>query len=1049
MPEQPRPKIKPARISLGSSSLPGPAYAELQCRSCFTFLRGASHPEELVGQAANLGYSALAITDDASLGGVVRAHLAAKKHGLELIIGSRIELQDGPSILLYALNRRGYGALSRLITVGRRRAPKGSYELFLRDVFERPDDLFAIALACEESSALRSLRDAFGDRIRLALTLLRGPDDAGLLARQRHVSARTNLPLVVTGDVHTHVPERQRLQDVMACIRDGLTLNEACRQGLLFPNAEHTLRPRADLAQIYAGAEDALERTLEVSQLASFSLDELRYEYPDELVPEGHSASSFLAELAWAGAEWRYPSGVPPKVKALIEHELELIAELSYEPFFLTVWDVVRYAGEKRILVQGRGSAANSAVCYCLGITSVDPDSFDVLFARFVSRARAEPPDIDLDIEHERREEILQYLYTKYSRERAALASEIITYRERSASREVAKVFDVGEQVPEGHALGMQLVREIQGFPRHRSQHVGGFVMTRGPLYELVPVENAAMPDRTVVEWDKDDLDALGILKVDCLGLGMLTCIRKCFELIDTSGGPSLDLGAIPMGDDRVYAMLSRADAIGVFQVESRAQLNMLPRLKPTCFYDLVIEVSLVRPGPIQGGMVHPYLRRRQGLEEVKPIHPVADRVLRKTLGVPIFQEQAMRLAIELVGFSPDEADALRKSMGAWRKEGTIARFERRFVDAAVAQGVSRDWAQRLFEQIKGFGEYGFPESHAASFARLAYISAWLKRYYPVAYTAALLNSQPMGFYAPAQLVRDAKDHGVVVLPVDVEASGWDHRLETKTPEGANVRSSQTGPVGPTPRDLAPELWGKDGPALRLGLRLVKGLGEDAGRAVEAARRGGPFRSVAALGRRARLQQTRLERLAQAGALAALAPESLPRRNAVFDALAAGYEAFPLFAKHDPPKDDAELPQLGDCGETIMDYQTTGLSLRRHPMSFARSALDELGVQPISALREIRDGQTTRVAGLVICRQRPSTAKGIVFVTLEDETGTANLVVRPHVTERHSRLVYRAPILLVNGKVEKEGLVIHLLVRSLRDVSTLLPKVNVASRSWR
>ncbi len=1120
MPEQPlraeRPRCEPAALDAAE----GPAYAELQVASCFSFLRGASHPEELVERAVELGYRALAIADDGSLAGVVRAHVAARGQPLRLLIGAGVTLEDGPRLLLHAQDRAGYGRLARLITRGRRRADKGSYRLSLSDVLDHAQGLLATVAdpghdprtpaPPPDRRALQRLREAFGEGASLAVTLLRGPDDAGHLARRRALADAVGLPLVAAGDVHLHLPERQRLQDVMTCIRAGVTLEEACAAGLLFPNAERHLRPRAALARIYRGAEDALARTVELAERCTFSLEELRYEYPDELVPAGKTPAQHLAELTWTGARRRYPEGVPERVRALIDRELRLIAELRFEPFFLTVHEVVEYARAEGIYVQGRGSAANSAVCFCLGITAVDPATFDVLFERFVSRARAEPPDIDVDIEHERREEVIQHIYEKYGRDRAAIAATVITYRTRSAVRDVAKVFGLGEGPIEGDdprsALARQVILELHGFPRHLSQHVGGFVITRGPLAELVPIENAAMSGRTVVEWDKDDLEALGILKVDCLGLGMLTCIRKAFALIAEQGGPRLELASIPPDDPDVYAMLCRADAIGVFQVESRAQLNMLPRLRPRCFYDLVIEVSLVRPGPIQGGMVHPYLRRRQGEEPVTSISPAADRVLAKTLGVPIFQEQAMRLAIEAAGFTPDQAEALRKAMGAWRREGVIEKFRRLFLSGAIARGVRPGDAERLFDQISGFGEYGFPESHAASFARLTYLSAWLKRHYPAAFSCALLNSLPMGFYAPAQLVRDAREHGVPILPVDVEASGWDHRLEWREVGAGEERLSQDaaaaaqgdrtrninskqrmrtgnaaasaeersptpapaqgepplrppGGLQPAGRGLPPREWGAAGPAIRLGMRRVRGLAERDGRRIEVARaRGGPFGTVARLARRTGVGREALERLAEADALRSLTPsgapeaplgEGRPRRDALFDALAERGHDLPLFRQADPREEPAALPALSEAGEVHADYATTGLSLRRHPLSLARKQLAELGAVPLEALLAARDGSRLCVAGLVICRQRPSTAGGIVFTTLEDETGVGNLLVRPRQVERYARVLPTSRCLLAHGKVEREGAVVHLLVTKLRDLSDLIGDLRVESYDFR
>ncbi|MEX0978811.1 MAG: error-prone DNA polymerase, partial [Pirellulales bacterium] len=813
-----------------------------------------------------------------------------------------------------------------------------------------------------------------------------------------------------------------------------------------FPNAERYMKSRGEMSERFAHAPGAIARTLEIAERSTFSLDELRYEYPEELAPHGQTPLEYLARLAWSGARKRYPRGIPDKVRALVEHELKLIAELRYEAYFLTVFDLVRFARRRGILCQGRGSAANSAVCYCLGVTAVDPDRLEVLFERFVSRERNEAPDIDIDFEHERREEVLQYLYDKYGRERSGMTAEVITYRPRSAVRDVGKALglsldrvDALAKSLEGHHLDehltqrcrdapvdpdsllgarlITLVGQLVGFPRQLGQHVGGMVMTAGPLCEMVPIENAAMDDRTVIEWDKDDLDELGILKVDCLSLGMLTAIRKCFALVKEHAGRELSLASIPEGDRDVYRMIGRADTMGVFQIESRAQMSMLPRLRPRTFYDLVIEVAIVRPGPIQGNMVHPYLRRRTGQEPVTYPNDEIREVLKRTLGVPLFQEQAMRLAVVAAGFTPGEADQLRRAMGAWRRPGIIEQFRQKLLDGMQARGLSREFAEGVFRQISGFGEYGFPESHAASFALLVYVSAWLKHYYPAAFTAALLNSQPMGFYAPAQLVRDAREHGVEVRAVDVGASRWDCTLE-------------------------------DG-ALRLGLRFVGGLSETSAGVIERARDDGVFAGWDDFMRRTRLSRAVVSRLAAADAFASLA---LDRRSALWRALAEEKKprVLPLFetlAPDDEPP--VPLPRLEMQEEVLADYRTNGLSLKAHPMQFVREKLDRLGIVPARGLAVHPRNRHVRVAGIVLVRQRPSTAKGITFVTLEDETGTTNLIIRQDVWEKFYRVARTAAAFLAQGRLQREDGVIHVLVTKLEDLSQSLRGLESQSRDFR
>jgi len=1029
-------------------------YAELHAKTNFSFLEGASHPDELVRQAAALGYAALAVTDRNSLAGIVRAHVAAKEVGLHLIVGAEVTPEDAPPVVLWVTDRAAYGRLCRLLTEGRRRAPKGQCRLSIDDVARHARGLLAgvVVRPSDDPAALARYREIFGDDASLLVELHHGPDDARTLARLAEQSRQLGIPLVAAGDVHYHVPERAALHDVLVAIRHGTTV--AAAGAYRFPNACRTLK-KGDKSNFCREnwTYPLFQRTVELAERCRFSLDELRYEYPEETVPEGLSPAEHLAELTWSGAAERYPGGVPSRVRGLLEHELALIGQLRYEPYFLTVWDLVRFARSRGILCQGRGSAANSAVCYCLGITAVDPERTDVLFERFVSRERNEAPDIDVDFEHQRREEVLQYLYEKYGRDRAALTAEVITYRPRSAVRDVGKALglsldrvdalakrlehfheepDLPAQLAEAgiapdSPVGRQLVDlvgQLVGFPRHLSQHTGGMVITRGPLCELVPVENAAMPERTVIQWNKDDLDELGILKVDCLALGMLSAVRRCFELVERHEGRRLTLASVPEGDPDVYAMIRRADTMGVFQIESRAQMSMLPRLKPRCFYDLVIEVAIVRPGPIQGDMVHPYLRRRAGLEPVEYPNDAIRRVLEKTLGVPLFQEQAMRLAVVAAGFTPGEADQLRRAMGAWRRPGLIDQFRRKLLAGMRRHGLSDAYAEAVFRQIRGFGDYGFPESHAASFALLVYVSAWLKYHHLAAFTAALLNSQPMGFYGPAQLVRNAREHGVEVRGVDVAASDWDCTLE---PAARDEHTTQPH-------------------ALRLGLRMLDGLAESEAARIVAARAAGPFRSTADLARRAALGRTTLARLAKAGALGSLAADS---RQALWNALAQDRHELPLFDKQEAPDEpEPGLPQPSEAEAVLADYRAMGLSLRAHPLSFLRTELDKRGVVPAVELATAPRGEPVRVAGLVLVRQRPSTAKGVTFVTLEDETGVANLIIRPAVWRRCRRAALRAVLLLAHGRLQREQDVIHVLVTRLEDLSDHVSPLGPQSRDF-
>ena len=1055
MPELPPSKRRPTWGRYPTCPPETLRYAELHCRTNYTFLEGASHPDELVTRAAALGLSALAITDRNSLAGVVRAHVAAKEAKLKLLIGAEITPVDAPPVVLWSMNRAGYANLCRLITHGRRNAPKGECRLMLADVAERAEGLLAGVVLnqihlpqCAET--LSRYRDLFGDRVYALAELHRGPNDRQRLAEWQQQTQQAAIPLVAANDVHCHARERQQLQDVLTAIRHGCTVAELGERR--FPNAERHLQSATEMSALFADCPDAVARTIEVSDRCNFSLDELRYEYPEELCPRGLTPIQHLINLTWRGAKERYPRGVPGKVRGLIEHELKLIDELHYAAYFLSVWDLVRFARERGIQCQGRGSAANSVVCYCLGVTSVDPDRIDVLFERFISRERGEAPDIDVDFEHERREEVIQYLYGKYGRERAAMTAAVICYRPRSAVRDVGKALGLSldrvdvlaKQVDHLHDRAklearfreagfppesrlcrqlIKLVEEILDFPRHLSQHTGGMVLTQRPLCELVPIENAAMPGRTVIEWDKDDLDALGILKVDVLALGMLTAIRKAFDLVRQHHSRELTLANVPAYDRRVFDMICRADTMGVFQIESRAQMSMLPRLKPQCFYDLVIEVALVRPGPIQGDMVHPYLRRRSGEEPVEYPDERIRAVLEKTLGVPLFQEQAMRLVVVAAGFTPGEADQLRRAMGAWRRRGVIDQFQKKLIDGMTSNGYSADFADRVFRQLRGFGEYGFPESHAVSFAILVWVSCWLKYHYPAAFTAALLNSQPMGFYAPAQLVADARKHGVTVLPVDVNFSEWDCTLEA-------VAQQRT----------------KAAPALRLGFRMMSGFLAEHAEQIVKQRGTRPYVSLDEFAERTGLSNSVLTRLSRADAFASL---RLGRRIALWQSL-PDHTPTPLLEVEPAGSEPAvALPTLGAFGEVVADYRTTGLSLKAHPLKFLRPQLDQRRITPAWRLASTKDGRFLRVAGLVMVRQRPSTAKGITFVTLEDETGIINLIVRPDVWERHHQAARAATVLLAHGILQSQDSVIHVLVNRLEDLSQELAQVESMSRDFR
>jgi error-prone DNA polymerase len=1042
-------------------------YLEFATASNFSFLRGASHPEELMAQAARLEFAGIGLCDRNSVAGVVRAHLAKREQNLPLKYhpGARLVFADGtPDILAYPRDRAGWGRLTRLLTVGNLRGKKGECLLKLDDLLAHVFGLELIAMS-GNAALLSRLRAAAPGRVRLAASMLYRGRDRARLARLKQTVREAQVPLIAVNDVHFHHPDRRPLADVLTCIREKTTIDRAGRK--LSANAERHLKSPDEMARLFRDASEAIEETLRLSDELTFSLDELRYEYPDETIDGFANAQDALAHLVYQGAARRYPNGLPPKVRATVEHELALIAQLQYAPYFLTVHDIVRFARSQKILCQGRGSAANSAVCFCLGITEVDPDRADLLFERFISPERREPPDIDVDFEHEQREEVIQYIYGKYGRERAGIAATVICYRGRSSIREVGKAFGLSEDTigalsssiwggggdgkadlaragldPDSRRVRQiaALAREIAGFPRHLSQHVGGFVITRSRLDEVMPIGNGAMPDRTFVEWDKDDLDALGILKIDVLGLGMLSCIRKALDLVDQHYGERLTLATIPAEDPAVYRMLQRADSLGVFQVESRAQMTMLPRLKPANFYDLVIEVAIVRPGPIQGDMVHPYLRRRRGQEQVTYPSKELEAVLSKTLGVPLFQEQAMKIAIVAAGFTPAEADKLRRAMATFKRVGTIGSFQRKMIDGMLANGYERDFAERCFHQIEGFGEYGFPESHAASFALLVYASAWLKCRYPDAFAAALLNAQPMGFYAPAQIVRDAREHGVAVRPPDVNHSQWDSTLE--------LGPCAAGRVHDLHRAMRDDL--RVSHAMRLGLREIKGMSEEDAKSV-VARRDVSYDSVRDVWLRTGLSPRVLERLADADAFSSL---GLTRREALWAAKALGRvgdsdDDLPLFgsnagtaaARTVSREPDVALPPMPLGEEVVNDYRFLRLSLRAHPAQFLRADLGQRGTLRNEALRGLANNTRVKISGLITCRQRPGSAKGVVFMTIEDESAVANVIVWPKVFERVRPVVLGARYVAVAGRVQEESGVIHVIADELEDLTLLLGRL--------
>lgn len=1030
-------------------------YTELQVTSNFTFLRGASHPEEMVEYAAALGYREVAITDRNTLAGIVRAHATAKANSIRLIVGCRLDLLNGLSLLAYPTNITAYSQLSNLLTLGNRRAEKGECHLYKADVYKYAAGIKFIVLPPPDlnelfefddslAQSLMEYRENFGADLYLAATRHYLGDDSKYLYQLNRLSEQLQIPLVATNDVHYHEPGRRQLQDVMTCIREKCTIYTAGY--LLHPNAERFLKPAKEMLRLFRQYPDAVHNTKLIADACRFSLNELKYEYPEEITTGGRTAQEELTMLAWEGARERYGTVLPQKTITAINYELKFIKEMNYAAYFLTVYDIVRYAREQKILCQGRGSAANSTVCYVLGITSVDPSKFDLLFERFISSARNEPPDIDVDFEHERREEVMQYIFKKYGRDRAAIVATVTQQHQKGAIRDVGKAMGLsvdtvsnlsgsiweftdewfeGKRIKEQglnpgdqHLLKvLQLTREYMGFPRQLGQHTGGFVITRGKLSDLCPIMNARMVNRTCIEWNKDDIDALGFMKIDVLALGMLTCIRKAFDIAKENYDLDLTLANIPQDDPVVYAMISHADTIGVFQIESRAQQSMLPRLKPKCFYDLVIEVAIVRPGPIQGDMVHPYLRRRNGEEPVEYPSKELEAILGRTLGVPLFQEQAMKIAIVAAGFTPAEADGLRRSMATFKAKGLVTQYEEKLTSGMMKNGYTLEYARRVFKQLEGFGSYGFPESHAASFALLVYVSSWLKCYYPDVFCCAILNSLPMGFYQPAQLIGDAKKHGVEVRPVDINYSLWDNKLEEQS---GKYRS------------------------LRLGFRQVKGLREEDINTLLAARNKA-YTSINEL-RDIPVAEAALERLADADAFRSI---GLDRREALWE-ISTKDRPVQLFKGQkaaDATDEKISLPVMAQSEHVVEDYAAMAFSLKAHPVSFVREKLTQLHIVSTEQLRGIKDGTPVKVAGLVLVRQRPGTAGGICFMTIEDETGFANLVIFEKLFDTFRKEILQARLIMVEGKVQVEGEVIHVIVERCYDFSKLLRHLTAVKNS--
>jgi len=1027
-------------------------YTELQVTTNFSFLRGASHPEEMVEQASALGYEAIAITDRNTFAGIVRAHVAAKKAGIRLIPACRLDLLDGPGLLVFPTDVHAYGRISALLTTGNLRAEKGECLLYKRDVYDHAEGSKFVVIPPTSLNAsfdfentfkkdLKECRDVFGEDLYIAGSRAYGGNDAKKLHCIFKLSTALNVPMVATNDVHYHHPDRRELQDIVTCVREKCTIYNAGFR--LHPNAERYLKPNEEMLRLFRQYPHAIANTEAISDACSFTLDELKYQYPKELTSCGRTPQEELTFLSWEGARKHFGDEIPQKIKATIEYELTFIGQMNYAEYFLTVYDIVRYARERGILCQGRGSAANSTVCYCLGITSVDPSKFDLLFERFISSARNEPPDIDVDFEHERREEVMQYIYNKYGRDRAAIVATVTQQHHKGAIRDVGKamglsvdtigrlsgliwdfadegfdpkrIADQGLNPDDTHLKKvLQITSQFIGFPRQLGQHTGGFVITQGKLSDLCPILNARMENRTNIEWNKDDIEALGFLKIDVLALGMLTCIRKAFDLVRKHYGRELTLANIPQDDPAVYEMVSHADTIGVFQIESRAQQSMLPRLRPKCFYDLVIEVAIVRPGPIQGDMVHPYLRRRNGQEPIEYPSNELKEILGRTLGVPLFQEQAMKIAIVAAGFTPTEADELRRSMATFKFKGLIAHFEDKLTKGMIKNGYSKEYASRVFKQLLGFGSYGFPESHAVSFALLVYVSSWIKCYYPDVFAAALLNSMPMGFYQPAQIIIDARKHRVEVFPVDINHSEWDNKLEEK----------------------AGKYW-----TLRLGFRQVKGIREEDVKILLKGRREN-YTSIYEL-RETGLSDTVLELLADADAFRSI---GIDRRKALWNVSTKDLPTtlFNDQAMKDPREEMVSLPEMKLSEHVVQDYATTSLSLKAHPVSFIREKLAALRILSSAEIANARNGERVKVAGLILVRQRPGTASGICFVTLEDETGTVNLVVFAKLFDQYRKEIIQSRLLMVEGQLQREGEVVHVIARRCFNYSRLLRDLNAS-----
>ena len=1042
-------------------------YTELQVTTNFSFLRGASHPDELVEEAVALGYDQIGITDRNTLAGIVRAHGAAREtrmtrmegldgnkgttlEGFRIIVGCRLDLLDGNSLLAYPTDINAYSRLSNLLTLGNLRAEKGKCFLYKKDVYEYSKGIKFIAIPPDILNATFDFGDSFiknmeeyrhhlGNELYLAITKHYEGDDQKQIFRLSQLAKELSIPLVATNDVHYHAVERRQLQDILTCIREKCTIYNAGYK--LNANAEKHLKSQEEMLRLFRNYPDAINRTQEIAEACQFSLDQLKYEYPLEIITEGRTPMEEITHLAWKGAKEIFGEPLPPKIIGNINHELKFIREMNYASYFLTVYDIVREARARNILCQGRGSAANSTICFCLGITSVNPEKFDLLFERFISAARNEPPDIDVDFEHERREEIMQYVYEKYGRDRAAIVATVTQQHLRGSVKDVGKAMGLSVDTIEGlsgnvwgheddwfdkHAVNaqglniqdkhlqkvLQLTKEYMGFPRQLGQHTGGFVITKGKLSDLCPILNARMENRTCIEWNKDDIDELGFMKIDVLALGMLTCIRKGFDLAKQHYSLDLTLANIPQDDPKVYENISHADTIGVFQIESRAQQSMLPRLRPKCFYDLVIEVAIVRPGPIQGDMVHPYLRRRNGEEKVEYPSKELKEILGRTLGVPLFQEQAMNIAIVAAGFTPAEADALRRSMATFKLQGLVSKFQEKLIHGMMKNGYTEEYAMRVFRQLEGFGSYGFPESHAASFALLVYISAWVKTYYPDVFACALLNSMPMGFYQPAQIIIDARNHGVVVRPIDINHSFWDNTLEEKEGEYC---------------------------AIRLGFRQIKGLAEkDIQLIME--KRQQAFTGIHEL-RNIGLTDSTLDKLAEADAFRSI---FLDRRQALWQ-VSSKDTPISMFKGQTSPEEKHEnisLPSMSDSEHVIQDYASTSLSVKAHPVSFIREKLSQLHVVSNKGLTEKKNGDRVKVAGIVLVRQRPGTAKGVCFMTIEDETGWANCVIWPNLFDQQRKVILQSTLIMLEGKLQIEGEVIHVIVEKCYNLSRLLKQLS-------